>query len=204
MSVELEEQRPKIKPIKKRKSDDTKSDFRFVRVPSNRKSILKKNWKDICDPIINQLKLQIRMNLAKGQIEIRKSPDTEIETALQKAYEFLKAFLSGFEVKDALAILRVDDIFIDSFMVTDVRKLPRGHLSRAIGRIVGKKGKTKFTIENATQTRIVVADQHIHLLGSFKNIRVAKATIVRLIVGSQPGKVYSQMQMVAARNKCRY
>lgn len=62
-----------------------------------------------------------------------------------------------------------------------------------------QSGKTKFTIENATHTRIVLADTRIHLLGSFQNIRVARDAICALIMGSPPGKVYSKLRSVASR-----
>ncbi len=75
------------------------------------------------------------------------------------------------------------------------------HLSRCIGRISGEQGKTKNAIENATRTRIVLADSHIHIMGSFGNIKQARAAISNLILGSPAGKVYSQLRFIAQKYK---
>ena len=106
-------------------------------------------------------------------------------------------------MSDAIALLRVEDLYVDSFEVTDVKSLQGEHLSRAIGRIAGQAGKTRFTIENATRTRLVIADSRVHVLGSFSAIAAAKSAVVRLIMGAPPAKVYTQMRAIAHRAKER-
>mmetsp|Transcript_22691 Transcript_22691/g.19709 ORF Transcript_22691/g.19709 Transcript_22691/m.19709 type:complete len:145 (-) Transcript_22691:18-452(-) len=144
------------------------------------------------------------MNTKRKCVEIKSSEYTEDRNAVQKAVDFLKAFMLGFDLNDAIAMLRLEDLYIESFDVKDVKNLHGDHLSRCIGRISGEKGKTKYAIENSTKTRIVLADSRIHVLGSFSNIKVARDAICSLILGSPPGKIYSNLKFIAKRQAEKY
>ena len=200
---ETNEEVPKFKPLTAQEMSGTVQ-IRRLRCPPNRYTPLKNNWKLITKPIIEQLKLQIRFNTKTKSVEIRTSQYTTDTGALQKAEDFVHAYFLGFEIQDAIALLRLDDLYIESFEIKDVKTLKGDHISRAIGRIAGQNGKTKFAIENATKTRIVLADQKIHILGSYANIAIARDAVCNLIMGAPPGKVYNQMKQVAARQKDRF
>ena len=186
-------------PVSSGKRRKEPVEFRRIPIPSNRFTPLKNNWMNIFTPCVQHMKLDIRINLRNRCVELKTSKDTTDPGAIQKTADFVKAFMLGFEVEDALALLRLDELFIESFEIHDVKTLRGDHLSRAIGRIAGRGGKTKFTIENITKTRVVLADSKIHILGAYQNIRVARTAICNLILGSPPSKVYGSLKIIASR-----
>lgn len=180
-----EEGRPNFPPAK-HVERPTSAETRKVPIPPHRMTPLKAAWPKVYPPLVEHLKLQVRMNMKNRSVELRSSKHTTDTGALQKGTDFVKAFSLGFDVDDAIALLRLDDLYIETFEIKDVKTLNGEHLGRAIGRIAGKDGKTKFAIENASRTRVVLADQKIHILGGFKNIHIAREAIVSLILGSPP------------------
>jgi RNA-binding protein PNO1 len=202
-----EEGRPRFAPASMQ-SDSSPTAVRIqsrkVPIPPHRMSPLKTNWPKIYPPLVEHLQLQVRMNIKSKAVELRTSKFTTDAGALQKGEDFVKAFTLGFDVDDAIALLRLDDLYIETFEIKDVKTLHGEHLGRAIGRIAGKDGKTKFAIENTSKTRVVLADSKIHILGGFQNIRIAREAVVSLILGAPPGKVYGNLRTVASRMKERF
>lgn len=181
------------------KEKGMKRQLRRVPVPPHRLTPLKASWMGMIQPLVEHLKLQVRMNTKRRAVEIRNSDTTEDIGSLQKGADYFKAFMLGFDQTDAVALLRLDDLFIESFEVKDVKRLNGDHKSRCIGRIAGKDGKTKYAIENSTRTRISLCEDKIHILGSFANIKMARDAICSLILGCAPGKVYTKLRTVSKR-----
>jgi RNA-binding protein PNO1 len=137
-----EEGRPVFAPAKAQ-DGPFQAESRKVPIPPHRMTPLKKAWPEIYPPLVEHLKLQVRMNTKSRAVELRNSKHTADTGALQKGEDFVKAFTLGFEVRDAVALLRLDDLYIETFEIKDVKTLQGDHAGRAIGRIAGRDGKTK-------------------------------------------------------------
>ena len=104
-----------------------KQEHRRVPVPRHRFSPLKSNWDSILKTLVEHMKLQVRMNTKRRAVELRTSDKTTDIGAIQKAADFLKAFMLGFEIQDAVAILRLDDLYMETFEIKDVKTLHGDH-----------------------------------------------------------------------------
>ena len=109
-----EEGRPKFLPAK----DVEKSlriEARKVLIPPHRMTPLKSNWPRIYPPLVEHLKLQVRMNVSARAVEMRTSQYTVDSGALQKGEDFVRAFCLGFVLEDAIAMLRLDELYIETY-----------------------------------------------------------------------------------------
>lgn len=170
-----------------------------VPVPASKLAGLKAHWVEVIKPVVELAKLQIRMNVGKKTIEVRASPTTEDLTMLPKSVEYLKAYVAGFSIVDSEALLRLDDMFLESFEISDVKRLQGGHLDRAIGRVIGSDGKVKLAVENATRTRISVSGNRIYMLGSFANLKTGRNVISQLVMGASPSKIFEKLKIISRR-----
>ncbi|KAM0674972.1 pre-rRNA-processing protein pno1 [Gurleya vavrai] len=173
--------------------------IRSVNIPVYKINFFKSNWLQIYTPLVDLFDLQVRFNLQTKAIDLRSTSTNDLERCAQ----FINTLLYGFLIEDAIKILKSKDLFIESFRVQDVKRLANDHLARAVGRIIGREGKIKKAIEEATNTKTVIRDYEIFILGSVGNIEVCKRAICKLIMGSDPAKVCHSLNNVTDKIKDR-
>ncbi|KAK1349517.1 hypothetical protein CWI38_0387p0030 [Hamiltosporidium tvaerminnensis] len=179
-------------------------EIKSVKIPFYKHNLIKKEWFKIYTPIVNHCYLQLRMNLATHSIDLRATPHTKDLSVLTRVEQYINSIIIGFNPEDIVDMLSDSNIYYDSFNFSEVKTLKNEHLPRAIGRVVGREGKTKKAIELATKTKILVMDSNVHIIGRSEGIEIAKDSICRLIMGSQPGKIYNRLRIISSKLKDKH
>jgi len=83
--------------------------------------------------------------------------------------------------------------------VIDIKTIIKDHnrLKTVMGRIIGKEGTTRKTIEQITKCSISVKDHFVSAIGAYENIIVVHEALLMLISGSSHKSFYSYLE----RNK---
>ncbi|KAI5169837.1 RNA-binding protein PNO1 [Pancytospora epiphaga] len=177
---------------------------RSVEVPPYRIRQLKQDWTKVYTAIVEYGRLQLRFNRATRTVDLRTCDTTPDQSYIERGVSFLQALFYGFRVEDAAALMKYRDVFIETFEIGDIRKLKRAHMSRAIGRVIGREGRTKSSIENFSKCKFILNDQRIVVIGCPENIKMAKDGIGRLVQGCEPSSIFNRMRMTSLKLKEKY
>ncbi|TDG42988.1 hypothetical protein AWZ03_010573 [Drosophila navojoa] len=151
-----------------------------VRVPKHKRNVIKRNWSQITFPLVEDMKLRARFYIKALYVELSVTPETPKVACLIKGAEFFKAFIYGFELKDALQLLYIDNTFLDSFRLPSVEMLNPESIYSSYA-FLSSVGETKFIIERTTRSRIVLVEDTVYVIGSSKNIRRARRAVLNLL-----------------------
>jgi ribosomal RNA assembly protein len=140
-------------------------------------------------------KLAVAITIQGKKVTIEGESIDEFEALI-----VLEAMQFGFSAKKSLELLKEDIIF---------RKIPikqftrRKNLKEVRGRVIGKEGKTKNTIEQISGCDIFINEDEnqIGMIGPAEQIDEATTALTNLIKGSKQANVYRFLERMNAGKK---
>lgn len=130
----------------------------------------------------------IHVDSSEGDVHI----EGKDSVSLFSLREVIKAIGRGFNPDIAILLLRQD-------YVLDLINLPdyaptRSHMDRLKGRVIGRKGKSRDTIEKMSETFISVYGKTIGIVGSTDRIGISKQAIESLLSGAPHSNVFKFLE----------
>lgn len=140
-------------------------------------------------------KLDISIAIKGRKVLIEGAPENEYEASI-----VLEAIQFGFSAKKAMSLLDENMVF---------RKIPikpftrRKNMKEVRGRIIGKEGKTKQTIEQIANCDMLINEitNEVGLIGSADEIDEATTALTNLIRGTKQANVYRFLERINAKKK---
>jgi ribosomal RNA assembly protein len=161
-----------------------------VRIPQDRIGVLIGHKGLVKEDIEKVSESTITVDSDGGAVYIESTEAGDPLKALRAA-EVIKAIGRGFSPKHALSLL--DDDFL-LFEVISLSHLSPRALKRVKGRIIGKNGRTRRTLENLANVEISVYGKTISIIGQFHQIQNAHEGLEMLINGAPHSSVYSFLE----------
>lgn len=109
--------------------------------------------------------------------------------------EVIKAIARGFN-PDIAQLLLKQDYVIEIVSISDY-SMKKNHLQRLRGRVIGADGKARMTIENLTETYVVIYGKTIGIIGTNERALLARRALETLLEGSTHASVYKWLEKAA-------
>ncbi len=132
-------------------------------------------------------KMNVRLNIdsEEGDVFI----EGEDSIAVFECVDIIKAIGRGFNPEVA-ELLFNDKYIFDLIVIQDYIGKSKKDMIRIKGRIIGREGKARQMIEDATDTHIVVYGKTIGIIGEIDHVPIARQAMEMLLEGSPHGNVF--------------
>jgi ribosomal RNA assembly protein len=104
----------------------------------------------------------------------------------------------GFSAKKALTLLN-DDITFRKIPIKNFTR--RKNLKEVRGRIIGKEGKTKRTIENIADCEVIVNGNEVGVICTADEVEETTTAITNLIRGTKEANIYGFLERMNKEKK---
>ena len=155
---------------------------KVLRIPKDRIKVIGKAM---------QAKIEKRLGVKLG-INQEVKISSEDPLSLLKAELVIKAIGRGFSPIKALELSK-EGVSLRIMNISDYAKT-RKAIKRLKGRVIGKGGKARKTLENITNTYISVYGKSISIIGEAENILKAWKAINMLLEGRKHQTVYRYLE----------
>ncbi|MGM5481037.1 MAG: KH domain-containing protein [Nanobdellota archaeon] len=159
-----------------------------LKIPKERIAILIGKDGVVKDELELQAKASIDVDSDEGDVRMK----GEDSILLFQLKDIIKAIGRGFNPEVAMRLFKQDYI-LEVITMTDFVKA-KNHMVRLKGRVIGKNGKARETLEELTDTNISVYGKTISIVGFCDKVAVCKRALETLLSGSPHSSVFKMLE----------
>jgi len=139
----------------------------------------------------------VRISSKTGVVKI----ECEDPYKFMRVQDVIKAIAHGFNPEIAIKLLEDDMTTLDIIDLTSY--VSDKHLQRIKGRIIGKEGSMRKTIEDLLNVHISVYGKTVAIIGDVESVAVAREAIEMLVEGAQHSTVIKFLERKRRELKMR-
>ncbi len=166
----------------------------IVKIPQERIGVVIGPNGRVKEEIQKRLGVELDIDSKSGDVKITMKDPISDPSLLFKSKDVILAIGRGFSPERAYRLIEDDDTMLTIIDLREFFGRSDSHIQRVKGRIIGKDGKTRRILEEATETYISVYGHTVSIIGSLDQTEVARHAIELLIKGSQHATVYRYLQ----------
>lgn len=160
-----------------------------LKIPKARVAVLIGKKGEVKKRIETATKTEIRIDSKEGDIFI----SGKDALGLFSAREVIEAIGRGFN-PDFAELLLKGDYVLEIINIKDYAGKSKATAMRLKGRVIGKEGRSRKTIEDLSDTYVSVYGKTIGIIGEADNVASARMAIEELLRGAPHGNVYKGLE----------